>query len=379
MPDNARIRTLVVDDTVFMRRALVDILSQDKGIEVVGVAKHGREALEAIEVLRPDVVTLDVDMPVMDGLTAIKHIMIKNPTPIVMISGLAGHGRVTLEALCLGAVDFFPKPSGTISLDIHSQSEELSQVVVQAARINPKTIKRVRFRVRKADGASTPRNIKPLGLIIIIAGKGSFGPFIRLLVNLRPKLPLSILCIQDISSEVLGSYSKELNSIVPWDVSLVEKDTELRHGSCLLATKDRSLGIDADDLGEIKIVDAPPGQAEVLFEQAARLMDGHCMAVVMGEPECQVGDGLERIKAGGGEVLFFDPNFASTHHVDTPHQMKQNLILNEYDLLARIDAFGRRLFFDGLTKKRFETAESAVRNAARYRTDGILKAIKNNF
>jgi two-component system chemotaxis response regulator CheB len=351
VPDNARIRTLVVDDTVFMRRALVDILSQDKGIEVVGVAKHGKEALEAIEVLRPDVVTLDVDMPVMDGLTAIKHIMIKNPTPVVMISGLAGHGRVTLEALRLGAVDFFPKPSGTISLDIHSQSEELSQVVIRAARINPKTIKRVRFPVRKAAGASAPRDIKPLGLIIIIAGKGSLGPFIRLLVNLRSGLPVSIVCIQDISNEVLHSYSKELDSVVPWDVSLAEKDTELRQGSCLLAAKDRPPGIDADDLGGIKIVDAPPGQAEALFEQAARLMDGHCMAVAMGEPGCRVGDGFETIRAGGSEVLFFDPNSVPEHHGGTPHQMKQNSVLNEYDLLARVDAFGRRLFFDGLTKK----------------------------
>ena len=352
MPDDARIRTLVVDDTVFMRRALVDILSQDKGIEVVGVAKHGREALDAIEVLRPDVVTLDVDMPVMDGLTAIKHIMIKRPTPVVMISGLAGHGRVTLEALRLGAVDFFPKPSGTISLDIHSQSEELGQVVIRAAKINPKAIKRVRFPARKAAGASAPRDIRPLGLIIIIVGKGSLGPFIRLLVNLRSGLPVSILCIQDISSEVLGSYSKELDSVVPWDVSLAKRDMELRQGSCLMAAKDRPPGIDADDLGGIKIVDAPQGQSEeALFEQAACLMDGHCMVIVMGGPECRIAGGLERIKADGGEVLFFDPNFALMHHGDTPYQLSQDSVLNEYDLLARTDAFGRRLFFDGLAKK----------------------------
>lgn len=355
MPDNTRIRTLVVDDTVFMRRALVDILSQQSGIEVVGVAKHGKEALEAIEILRPDVVTLDVDMPVMDGLTAIKHIMIKNPTPVVMISGLAGHGRVTLEALRLGAVDFFPKPSGTISLDIHSQAEELGQVIIQAARINPKTIKRVRLSAGKTTGSSAPRDSRPLGLIIVIVGKGGLGPFIRLLINLRSGLPISIVCIQDMSNEVLGSYSKELDSIVSWDISLGDKEIELKQGLCLLVAKDRKPGLVADNIGGIRVVDAPTAETDALFKQAAHLMDGRCMAIAIATPECLIDSGAEKIKAGGGEVLFFDPNFATPSHGEVLPQVNHEMVLSEYDLLARVDAFGRRLFFEGLTKNKPQT------------------------
>lgn len=140
-----RIRALVVDDTAFMRKALVEILSSHEDIDVVGVARHGQEALEAVETLAPDVITLDVDMPVMDGLTTIKHLMVRKPRPVIMVSGMADQGKVTFEALRLGAVDFFQKPSGTISLDMKDAARELVQVVRIAARLNPGAIRRVRM------------------------------------------------------------------------------------------------------------------------------------------------------------------------------------------------------------------------------------------
>jgi len=125
-----KIRVLVVDDSLFLRRNLPRILESDPEIEVVGTAADGAEGLQKVKELRPDVVTLDLMMPVMDGLTALKHIMREAPTSVVIVSATSREGaRVTLEALALGAIDFVTKPSGPVSLDIHTVRGELVEKI----------------------------------------------------------------------------------------------------------------------------------------------------------------------------------------------------------------------------------------------------------
>jgi len=125
-----KIRVLVVDDSLFLRRNLPRILESDPEIEVVGTAADGAEGLQKVKELRPDVVTLDLMMPVMDGLTALKHIMREAPTPVVIVSATSREGaRETLEALALGAIDFVTKPSGPVSLDIHTVRSELVEKI----------------------------------------------------------------------------------------------------------------------------------------------------------------------------------------------------------------------------------------------------------
>ena len=116
-----KIRVLIVDDAAFMVKALTEMLNSDPLIEVVGGAKNGLDALNKIKQLKPDVITLDVDMPVMNGIQAVRHIMIECQVPIIMLSSLYNHGEITFEALRLGVVDFLPKPSGAISKDIHDE------------------------------------------------------------------------------------------------------------------------------------------------------------------------------------------------------------------------------------------------------------------
>jgi len=111
-------KVLVIDDASFMVKAVTDLLEMDPDIQVVGSARNGLEGLEKIKELRPDVVTLDIDMPIMDGIRAVRHIMIEAPLPIVVLSSLFADGSITFEALRLGVVDFVPKPSGAISQDI---------------------------------------------------------------------------------------------------------------------------------------------------------------------------------------------------------------------------------------------------------------------
>ena len=139
------IKVLVVDDAAFMRNAVRDLLEDDVQLTVVDSAKDGLEGLKKIKRLQPDVITLDIDMPVMDGLTSIRHIMIESPIPIVVLSSLFADGAITFEALRLGVVDFVPKPSGAVSSDIDQSRQQLIDRVKLATSVNMDNIRRVRL------------------------------------------------------------------------------------------------------------------------------------------------------------------------------------------------------------------------------------------
>src|SRR5215467_681909 len=136
-------RVLVVDDSAFMRRVIGDAIASQPDMELIGVAHNGLDALLKVEQLQPDVVTLDVEMPEMDGLTALRHLMARYPRPVVMLSTQTQEGAATtLRALSMGAVDFVPKPSGSISLDFHRVREDLLRKVriAVSARVHARQV-----------------------------------------------------------------------------------------------------------------------------------------------------------------------------------------------------------------------------------------------
>ncbi|MCS3900405.1 protein-glutamate methylesterase/protein-glutamine glutaminase [Methanococcus voltae] len=137
-----KIKAIVVDDSAFMRKVVEDILNTDPEIEVVGTAKDGKEAVELTKSLKPDVITMDVEMPIMNGLEATKIIMQTCPAPILMLSAVTREGsETTLKALENGAVDFIQKPSGSISLDIREISEKITKKVKEVSKSTVRPIK----------------------------------------------------------------------------------------------------------------------------------------------------------------------------------------------------------------------------------------------
>src|SRR3954468_14630198 len=131
-----RIRVLVADDSAFMRKVLVSIISADPQLEVAGEARDGKDAVAQAEALRPDVITMDINMPHMDGLQATEVIMSTNPKPIVIVSSESREGAdVTLKALELGAIDFVAKPSGGIDLDMNTVRDELVRKLRMASKV----------------------------------------------------------------------------------------------------------------------------------------------------------------------------------------------------------------------------------------------------
>src|SRR5579884_2132079 len=134
MEPGGKIRVLIVDDSSFMRKVLQSIVSSDPQMEVVGEAKDGREGIAMADSLRPDVISMDIMMPHVDGLQATEAIMSKNPKPIVIVSSESRDGaEITLKALELGAIDFVPKPTNAVDLDMQSIREELCKKLKTAS------------------------------------------------------------------------------------------------------------------------------------------------------------------------------------------------------------------------------------------------------
>src|SRR5512140_185700 len=133
----ARVRVLIVDDSAFMRHALGRLLGESTLVEVVGSASNGEEGLAMAKSLRPDVITLDVEMPILDGLAMLKRLMLEAPTRVVMLSSkTTANARTTLDALEFGAIDFVPKPSGSLSIDIGRVGDELVGKIQAAASMS---------------------------------------------------------------------------------------------------------------------------------------------------------------------------------------------------------------------------------------------------
>ena len=135
------VKVLIVDDSAFMRTLIKDMLTEDNRIHVVDTAKNGMEALEKIKKYKPDVVTLDVEMPVMNGLDALKAIMTEHPLPVIMLSSSTTEGaKNTILAMTYGAFDFVAKPSGAISLDIYKVKDQLIEKIIEAQSANIKQL-----------------------------------------------------------------------------------------------------------------------------------------------------------------------------------------------------------------------------------------------
>src|SRR5438552_15207387 len=158
---NKKFRVLVVDDSSFMRKVLEGIFSGDDQLQVVGNAKDGREAVAMAESLKPDVMSMDINMPHVDGLQATAEIMTTNPRPIVIVSSESREGAAsTLRALELGAIEFVAKPSSAIDLDMQSVKEELLRKMRMAAKVRVvRTASRLASTIQNASGSKTPARV----------------------------------------------------------------------------------------------------------------------------------------------------------------------------------------------------------------------------
>ena len=288
-------RVLVVDDSAFIRRTLPRLIADDPEIVVVGVAADGAEGVRMVKDLRPDVVTLDVLMPVMDGLTALKRIMTETPTPVLMVSSVTTEGaQATLEALSLGAIDFVTKPSGPVSLDIAVVQRELLRKIKLAAGVD---VTRKRFsdllKEMKTGGLSRPTapatRAGPRDRRLVAIGCSTGGPAALQLVlpNLPARMNAGALIVQHIAAGFTRPLAERLDGLSEITVREAEDDMPVTPGVALISPADvhmtvvRQGGIVRVRLGPEPAGTAHRPSVDVLFRSIATCCANEACGVIL--------------------------------------------------------------------------------------------------
>lgn len=236
-----KIRVLVVDDSALMRLMISDILNSDKGIEVVATAKDGEDGIMRVAELKPDVVTMDVEMPRLDGLHALGYIMSEIPTPVVMVSAYTQKdAEATFRALEYGAVDFISKPSGPVSRDIRVVGNELIAKIRVAARVDLDGLKFIRPKKipEKYPTAKSKKIAQGMRVVAIGASTGGPRAVREILSQLDPDIPTGLLIVQHMPKGFTKTFANRLDRESRIEVKEAEAGDRIEQGKALIAPGD---------------------------------------------------------------------------------------------------------------------------------------------
>jgi len=320
------IKVVVVDDSAFMRKAISTMLAEDPEIDVVATARDGEEGLELIRKHNPDVVTLDIEMPRMDGLTALRHIMMEMPRPVLMVSSLTSEGaEATLKALDLGAVDFIPKQLSKVSLDIVKiEASLISKVKIVASRrmmhSRPRPALRAPAGAPAVPGAapSAPAAPRPAVLPagtprrdVVVIGVSTGGPpaVQKVLTALPENFPASIVIAQHMPQAFTGPFAKRLDGLCRVSVKEAEPGDRLKAGSVFIAPGGRHLllkqlvsRVDLEISAEPASALYKPS-ANVLIGSAAEAVGRRALGVILTGMGNDGMEGIRALKQKGGRAL----------------------------------------------------------------------------
>src|SRR5438046_848840 len=273
-----KFRVLVVDDSTFMRKVLETIFNADEQLQVVGQAKDGREAVALAESLKPDVITMDINMPHMDGLQATAQIMTTNPKPIVVVSSESREGASsTLKALELGAIEFVAKPSGAIDLDMNSVKEELLRKVRMAAKVRVvRTASRLATTLQSGNGQpathtkpAAPRVSAPSSssdqrfpVVVLAASTGGPATVMRLAPGFTKDFPAAVILVQHMPAAFTTQYAAQLADFTGIRVKEAEANESLQPGTLNICRGVQPLRV--NPLGRIQL-DAVTGRIAGYF------------------------------------------------------------------------------------------------------------------
>lgn len=303
------IKVLVVDDSAFMRKAISRMLEQDREIQVVGTANNGQEAIEKVEKLRPDVVTMDIEMPVMNGIEALKHIMAHNRLPVIMISALTSEGAdITMEALSIGASDFITKDFSNVSLNISSKENELINKVKNVAK------NKVRFLLKRLEAIRRPptrietgRRVRH-GILSIGASTGGPPALQHILTSFPKDFPVPIVIAQHMPKLFTQSFSQRLNAVTQIKVKEAEEREALRPGVALVVPGDthmslrrRGNDVIVEFVGDGKYIFRP--SVDLLMQSVALVFGSQSMGVILTGMGNDGLEGIREMKAKGGYII----------------------------------------------------------------------------
>lgn len=308
------IRVLVVDDSILMRSIIGDMLNVPGEIEVVGLARNGLEAVARTKDLKPDVITMDVEMPKMDGITALRQIMKEQPTPVIMLSAATKEGTwQTIMALSAGAVDFIPKPSGSISLDIDRIKGILIDKIRAACTVSRSKLQGPATtelpRLQKGTSRAAPRAKK---VVVIGASTGGPGALEQVVPRLPENLAAGVLIVQHMPPGFTRSLAERLNRISPIEVREARDGDAIVEGRALLAPGDYHMIVRKGGSGYIVSMSQEPPvhrvrpAVDVTMKSAARAFGESIVGVVLTGMGTDGAFGLRDIKDRGGRTIACD-------------------------------------------------------------------------
>jgi two-component system chemotaxis response regulator CheB len=312
-------RVLVVDDSAFMRRMASQIIDDSGEFVVVGTARNGYDALKQVHALDPDIVTLDVDMPELDGLSALGYIMSETPRPVVMLSAGTTHTghEATLRALELGAVDFVMKPSGSISLDLATITNRLLDALRAAVAANLSGL-RMLPRASAGDGQATPLPpARATSAVVVAASTGGPRALAAIMPRLTPTLPAAVLVVQHMPAGFTRSLAQRLDSMSAMPVGEAEDGEPVEHGRAYVAPGGVHMTVAETGAGPvIRLESLPPvwgvrPAADLLFRSAATVFGASTLAVVLTGMGRDAAEGTRLIRAAGGRALLQDRDTAT--------------------------------------------------------------------
>jgi two-component system, chemotaxis family, protein-glutamate methylesterase/glutaminase len=336
------IKVLVVDDSSFFRRRLTEILAKDGDIEIVDTAVNGREGVDKALAMKPDVITMDVEMPVLDGISAVREIMQRQPTPILMFSSLTHEGaKATLDALDAGAVDFLPKKFEDIARDKDEAGQLLRDRVKAVARkrqlgrstfnstantrADPPVAPRISERSALTRGSfERPKLSDRLGgatasryqasgkqYKLVAIGTSTGGPVAlqRIITALPANFPLPIVLIQHMPAAFTGAFAQRLNSLAKMEVCEAQDNDVLRPGVAYLAPGGKQMlieGSERDARLRIKEDDSPritfKPSVDITFATAAKVFSDKVLAIVLTGMGSDGREGARMLKQLGAKI-----------------------------------------------------------------------------
>jgi two-component system, chemotaxis family, protein-glutamate methylesterase/glutaminase len=327
-----KIKVLIVDDSALVRQLLSDILSSDPGIEVVGTAQDAYMAREKIKRLNPDVLTLDVEMPKMDGIQFLRNLMRLRPMPVVMCSSLTEHGAdVTLDALALGAIDFVTKPKVDLAYKLEEYAIEIKAKVKSAARARVRALSPEAAAAMTAAPAASamkiveklsadailprsapPRHFRTTDQIIAIgASTGGTEAIREVLVKMPPDSP-GIVIAQHIPKAFSGPFALRMNSCTPLNVCEAKDGQQILPGHAYIAPGDQHLLVVRDGAQyRCRLSDGPPVQrhkpsVDVLFRSVAQNAGPNAIGAMLTGMGRDGAEGLKEMRDAGAACIAQD-------------------------------------------------------------------------
>lgn len=327
------IRVLVVDDSAFMRKMLTNIIESDYRLKVVGTARNGKEALVKAANLTPDVMTLDIEMPLMDGIAVLEHLMKQKPLPVIMVSSLTQKSAdMTVKALELGAVDFIAKPSGSISLDIDKVSKDIVNKVIAAASSN--LLITSNDMVKKKE-----KNIPEKSIVAIGTSTGGPKALQQVLPLLPSTFPCPIVIVQHMPAGFTRSLAQRLDALSSITVKEAQNGEPLKKGTAYIAPggflfKIKQSGQRIFCQVTDEMVETPHcPSVDALFASLADLENSKIVAVIMTGMGADGTDGLKKLKKNKSDTYAISESRRTSVVYGMPQSAKKTgLIDREEDV-----------------------------------------------